>query len=240
MPCSFSKNWIPRRRNVISCPGPTSFPGICFAKTLLCNSSQEVLDGELGTGPWAGLRLSSAGVTCLDFTSYGEQHGLAGPHMKTLMLWMAERRSLLEPVWIVECVVSEVLPAFLKETLGDWWDIEFVKLCPTDLGFPMIRERMWAVGVRRDAMVKTAPLHNLKTALHRSMVSSGGMFWCMNRDTVMEILQKTARKRHKICPQGVSPTWEECLPEYQKGFLEGYKDREIMFTIHKPQAMARL
>ena len=77
----------------------------------------------LGDG-WQGLRLTSAGIVCLDLTQFGEQFGLAGPHTRVFLLWVAERRAVREPVWVAECVVSEVLQKALVSLLGDIYDVE--------------------------------------------------------------------------------------------------------------------
>jgi hypothetical protein len=125
---------------------------------------QTVLDGEQGLGAWAGMRMNTAGITCLDLTQWGDMLDLAGPHTKTLLVWVAERLAAQEPILVIECVVNEILKKFLEATLGRIYDFDWVDMCPSDLGHPTTRCRTWGVGAHRDCFIRTSSLEQMKIA----------------------------------------------------------------------------
>lgn len=230
-PSGWVEDWVPPGSHNLSWPTRAARSAGRLAPELSTklsgNLCKDVLDGELGTGPWAGLRLSSGGVTCLDLTQAADQLGLAGLHTKTLVLFIAERRALKEPIWIVECVVSDILPRFLNAMLGDLWDIEFTNVCPTELGYPMNRDRMWAVGTRRDVLSRTAPLSQMKEHFKRTMAADGNLYFCMDAAEVEKDLEENAKRKFNLFPEGQRATWEACLPQYQQSFLEDCDSRHV-------------
>ena len=84
-----------------------------------------------------------AGTSCTDYSAIGlneREHGWTFVH---LLIWIGHRKRLQEPVCVQENVVGfprDVLTMLLPE-----YEFVFGVLCPDVLGWPVRRDRQWAV-----------------------------------------------------------------------------------------------
>ena len=113
-----------------------------------------------------------------------------------------------EPVWVAECVCNEVLVECFRILLGDIYDVETVNLCPTNFGHPQYRERMWAVGRDRSAVMKTASLTGLLDVFSKDVVADAHMYFTAPEEMVSACLAAEAQRRYKLAPEGSTVTWE--------------------------------
>ncbi|CAK0848118.1 unnamed protein product [Prorocentrum cordatum] len=171
-----------------------------------------VIDGEVA-GAWAGMRVASAGATCLDYTPWGDQCGLAGPRAKTLITYLAERKAKKEALMVLECVFSEVLVSLLLAVLGDEYDVDYVELGPDDLGHPHMRSRMWVVGYRRASLIRTGSLAEMKECFARRVVGDADDYFVASDEEINQDLARIARQRHV-----------DALPPWLIGHLAGYRE----------------
>lgn len=90
----------------------------------------------------AGL-LHIAGTPCIDYSGMGDMEGADGPTIVFFLTWAGIRRIIQEPVLLHECV-----PEFAEWLLLDelpMYYVDKVVLSPSDLGWPITRNRSWCV-----------------------------------------------------------------------------------------------
>jgi site-specific DNA-cytosine methylase len=189
-------------------------------------SHPDVLEGEHPDKVFKGLRVAVGGLTCLDFTTAGDQLGLAGPSTKVMMVFVAERKMRKEPMFVIECVLAKELLAYVKARLQGIYDIEHVHLdVKDDLGDPHARRRMFIHGVRMDMLVRTRPLEELKQAFKESLVGNGDMYFCMSDAHVKEdIAQLKIRARIYEDP-GQEFAYLDVMPQYQQEHVQCFNER---------------
>ena len=84
-----------------------------------------------------------AGTSCTDFRILGQGAREQGITFAHLLIWAAQRKLLQEPIIVQENVTTFPL-LLLTELLPEWeWTAGI--LSPADLGWPIRRDRQWAV-----------------------------------------------------------------------------------------------
>jgi site-specific DNA-cytosine methylase len=186
----------------------------------------EVVEGETPQNVFKGLRVAIGGLTCIDYTSAGDQLGMAGPSTKVMMVFVGERRSRKEPTFYVECVVSEGLEAYIRKRLEHIYDIDIVIVdVKEDLGEPHARKRMFINGVRRDMMVRTRPLADLKSVFKESLVGNGDMYFCMNEDKARVDIETMRKKARLYEEPGSQFAYHDVMPQYQQEHVRCFGER---------------
>ena len=86
-----------------------------------------------------------AGSPCVDYSEMGNGEGVAGHTIAYFLTWAAIRRKVQEPVIIHECV-REFCEWLLLDELPMYF-IDYIVLSPSDLGWPIARQRSWCVSL---------------------------------------------------------------------------------------------
>jgi hypothetical protein len=117
-----------------------------LAKTVFCSKhdrlcpliSRQRRPGALTV--WAG------GVSCLDWTAMGKRSAWSGEGCIATLIWLFYALARKPHVLIIECTPNFDMK-FVKRILEPVYNVMYRKLCPTMLGVPSRRLRIWAVCV---------------------------------------------------------------------------------------------
>ena len=112
----------------------------------------------------------------------------------------------------MECALSEELELFIRSQLDDIYDIEYVKLCPSEWGEAMKRIRGWMRGVRRDnfQMDPAGSLSAMRAALLKDrFMSASELFFMDGTSSMQNVIKQRAADRHIVPRLGQQLCYEE-------------------------------
>ena len=107
------------------------------------------------------LYVHCAGVVCVDWSCRGKQRGWGGPSAAAFSQWLVERLLADEDIIIVECTPRFDVDLGLRRSLGHKYDVHPLVFSPDDLGFPLRRQRLYALLLRR-GRVSAAPGQDMR------------------------------------------------------------------------------
>lgn len=98
------------------------------------------------------LKFISGGHSCTDFAGYGDREGDSGLTRECFLLFTAEIKATTP-----DCGLTEITPTcpkdYLKDALGDDFDLVTIVFGPEDLGFPCRRQRRFFFFWRKATVV---------------------------------------------------------------------------------------
>ena len=90
--------------------------------------------------------------------------------------WARQRVDMLEPLWVAENVEEQGVSEY-RQCLGHLYNISVIKLCPTQLGWPIRRRRQFIVGSLRGLnmhVVEMGPLSSINAIIEELFVRTSG------------------------------------------------------------------
>ena len=184
--------------------------------------TDEFRRGEVGLGECRGVRVNGGGLTCLDWSSYGDCAGFAGASAKPCIVWVEERRARKEPFWFAECTYSKELLAFIHRRLDPFYDVGHVVFGPSDMGDPVGRVRLWMSGCLKGAVKRLRPMSEV-ASLFRNIVGNSDMYYVLPEEYTDMTIQERADKRYIMAKPGQKLTYRDTLSQMEQVHLEGYE-----------------
>ena len=182
------------------------------------------------------LVLNISGLVCTDYTPLGKKKGCSGSGLTepTHAVWSAERTWLavnsLEDVFFTENSSSYPVTTKQVDPLAATHDVKHVVVCPTELGFPMRRRRVFTVGIDRARWVWTGPSsaeevqEDFLNVFGKSLEISGDVYACAPAEDIFAFSEERAGRRKTKLPKNFRD-----LPM-----------REYLHCLLPPGAMCRL
>lgn len=163
-----------------------------------------------------------AGTPCTDFSKMGALAGVDGPTLCATMCWVGMRRLLQEPVVVHENVASFPI-SFLLELLGDIYIIQSVIVCPSHLGWCIVRERRITVLLHKHRVTAILLDWSLAVPLfHRVCMWSWREFFCASDAEQKAELKWASSRNHSICvaPLTDPAVRSHCIEKYGRDQFE--------------------
>ena len=122
-------------KSVRLCPGRQQF---CYRCQKNCPVAWP--HGKRSAGQRA---LAIAGVTCVDYSSFGKRRAMTGDSMLCQAAWVMQMMADQPDLIIVECVVMFMLRTL--KVLEDMYEVASLPFSPVDLGVPSSRPRRYTL-----------------------------------------------------------------------------------------------
>ena len=171
--------------------GAVSLKAFCFQHGRECSVHRQVCLGSL--------KLLVAGVACADWSVYGNQNGWLGASCAPFVQFVVEALHGDYDVILIECTDS--LDRFGFYMFKPTFQIHYLNLCPSSVGWPIRRPRLYTVMIKNQGMV----VHDIVTTLGfekifalvfncRPMISGDDLFRAPD-DVVNDFLSKVAMRK---------------------------------------------
>jgi hypothetical protein len=142
----------------------------CSVHDTMCSLERPEFDGHI--------KLVVGGNSCLSWTAMGKQEGWFGDGSIAFIVWMYEIRAT-KPDWVIQECTVRFDHAIVEQILGEFYDVQWVMVCPRDLGLPCSRPRKWTVSVLKSKWRPTMALQSkeFKQLFHRKLKLNGEVFF---------------------------------------------------------------
>ena len=156
------------------------------------------------------LYVHCAGVVCIDWSCRGKQRGWGGPSAAAFSQWVVERLLADDDIIIMECTPRFNVDQGLRQTLGHKYDVHPLVFSPSDLGFPLKRQRLYALLLRR-GRVSAPPNRDLRelfwSLFPRQTLLPGCAFFRAPQEPVNALRRRMAHRRHLPPKQTDGSPW---------------------------------
>ena len=156
------------------------------------------------------LYVHCAGVVCIDWSCRGKQRGWGGPSAAAFSQWVVERLLADDDIIIMECTPRFNVDQGLHQTLGHKYDVHPLVFSPSDLGFPLKRQRLYALLLRR-GRVSAPPNRDLRelfwSLFPRQTLLPGCAFFRAPQEPVNALRRRMAHRRHLPPKQTDGSPW---------------------------------
>ena len=190
-----------------------------------------------------------AGLVCTDYTPLGKRKGLSGAGVTEPVheVWRAEReflaRQSLEDWYFTENSSAYRVEQKQASDLKKTHEVKYITICPTQLGFPIRRRRMFSFGFDKSRWVwvgKDDVQADYESVFGASCCLSGDVYLQAGQQEIKSFVENEAARRKTTLPQGfenlpMSALLTQLLPPgaiVRKGQYDRLKaDRESLTEI---------
>ena len=176
-------------------------------------------------------RCNVSGLTCVDWSSMGQNAGWLGDSIFAFCQWARERHSSLEDIVICECV-APFDDHELKVILGAQYSWQTIVVCPTSLGLPVRRTRKYMVGLLRTSrqwhhrVLANGIEKTFFDIFERRPVLQGHALLRAPDSVVKSFIRDLAAKRSLPSRSSKGRSWScwMALPRGTRRRIQGYED----------------
>jgi hypothetical protein len=149
-------------------------------------------DTSSSTTPVRPLVIFGGGMTCVDFCTFGAHKKLQGSSTLPCVSFLHDCRR-------ADRVVLECAPDW-ADYIADWslgsagFNIEKARLCSSHFGWPMTKNRFWAVANSPELTDPPIALRDFVKLFHKSPMMTGHQFFVDDADEVRTLLHVLARR----------------------------------------------
>ena len=143
-----------------------------------------------------------------DYTPLGKRRGASGCGLTEPghLLWTEDRR--LEDWFFSENSSAYPVQSKQVDALEATHSVMHIRICPTQLGFPMKRPRMFSFGFNRAKWTWIGPVADQVQSHFESLFAArcelpGDIYLQAERGEVLAFAEETASKRRSLCPRTI-------------------------------------
>lgn len=182
--------------------------------------------GRSGAGMMRS-KLWVAGQDCRDVSRRGHCEGFAGKFTRCYKVWIHMLRKARPKMFIHEITVSKQAAATLAEDVGDLFVLHTIKgLCPTMLGCPTVRPRMYTVGILKGVAVSTGSWQDfMELCGNKKCVIDGSAYVLAPHEDRLRVARLASQRKGWYTPEDTMPNLEDMCTPLEIGRLEAWQQK---------------